>query len=295
MKINQLRPVVCSLIGLLAAPALGTVPGPIPLPDPPEPGDLGEMPPPPVALADATRPPGRLGPGFRHQPRQRGFHPLRADAPRDMIAPGLRRYIDQAVRRAVQEAVSDMGLPPPERGRHPHPSQRPPLAGPRGPRFGTNASPQQGLDGRPPHRRGRHPRRRPIGPDSGLRQWTQPGFDGDMHPPFGGPRGPDRPPHAQGHPGGGPPEGMGGRRGGRKWLQKLFRRLDRDGNGVITRDEFHGRPGLFQRLDQNADGRIDPKEARKAAKRRAATGRRSKNGPPAKARPDRPRHGPPNA
>ncbi|MFQ5423227.1 MAG: EF-hand domain-containing protein [Phycisphaerae bacterium] len=139
-----------------------------------------------------------------------------------------------------------------------------------------------------------------MGPDSGSRRWTPPGFDGVLHPPFGGPGGPDGPPQTHGRPGGRRPEGMdrrggGGRPGGRKWLQRLFRRLDRDGNGVITKDEFHGRPGLFERLDQNADGRINPNEARKAMKRRAGGKRKPKNGPPENGRRDRPRRGPPNA
>jgi hypothetical protein len=39
-----------------------------------------------------------------------------------------------------------------------------------------------------------------------------------------------------------------------------FSRLDRDGNGVITRNEFPGNASQFDRLDLNRDGAIDRTE-----------------------------------
>jgi len=53
--------------------------------------------------------------------------------------------------------------------------------------------------------------------------------------------------------------------------QALFRRLDRNGDGVLTSDEV-ARPGLFARMDADGDGRVTLQEAR--ASLRSAAGER---------------------
>ena len=46
-------------------------------------------------------------------------------------------------------------------------------------------------------------------------------------------------------------------------VEGRFRQMDRDGDGMLTREEV-GRPALFQRLDQDGDGAVTLDEARKA-------------------------------
>jgi len=53
-----------------------------------------------------------------------------------------------------------------------------------------------------------------------------------------------------------------------------FKRLDKNGDGVLTPDELN-RPKLFKRLDANNDGRITPEEARKALERIGQRGGRA--------------------
>jgi hypothetical protein len=43
-----------------------------------------------------------------------------------------------------------------------------------------------------------------------------------------------------------------------------FRKMDRNGDGVVTRREFLGSREDFQRIDTNGDGMITPEEAERA-------------------------------
>lgn len=44
-------------------------------------------------------------------------------------------------------------------------------------------------------------------------------------------------------------------------VPRFIRRLDKDGDGRVSRDEFDGPPRAFDRHDRNGDGHIDPSEA----------------------------------
>lgn len=49
------------------------------------------------------------------------------------------------------------------------------------------------------------------------------------------------------------------REGGRRF-ERFFSRFDEDGDGLVSRKEFTGRPERFDRLDLNRDGQIDREE-----------------------------------
>lgn len=62
--------------------------------------------------------------------------------------------------------------------------------------------------------------------------------------------------------GGGPDGGPGGRRrGGRGNPWERLERMDADGDGKVTRDEFRGPDRMFDRLDADGDGSVTEKEA----------------------------------
>jgi len=63
------------------------------------------------------------------------------------------------------------------------------------------------------------------------------------------------------------PQGAwGGRHKGPGGHGNFFSRMDRDGDGRVSREEFMGRPHrMFERVDVNRDGRITGEEL--AAKR----------------------------
>jgi Ca2+-binding EF-hand superfamily protein len=71
--------------------------------------------------------------------------------------------------------------------------------------------------------------------------------------------------------------GRGGQRG-RPRIQDLIARLDKDGDGKVSREEFsaafQGREGMFDRLDRNGDGVIDAQDV-------PAEGERRPGAPPA--------------
>lgn len=74
--------------------------------------------------------------------------------------------------------------------------------------------------------------------------------------------------------GGGPGDGPGGGCGGRAAL--MFQRLDTNGDGKITQDEFKaGRDARFAAMDQNGDGKVTLQEFQAAAK----PGKQSPQGP----------------
>lgn len=51
----------------------------------------------------------------------------------------------------------------------------------------------------------------------------------------------------------------------KKQFGPRLRAMDKDGDGKITREEFQGRPALFDRLDANHDGILRPEEIRRPA------------------------------
>lgn len=55
--------------------------------------------------------------------------------------------------------------------------------------------------------------------------------------------------------------GRGGPGGGGARFADLIKRSDKDGDGKVTREEFQGRPEMFERLDRNGDGVIDAADA----------------------------------
>jgi len=50
--------------------------------------------------------------------------------------------------------------------------------------------------------------------------------------------------------------------GRQRVVVRRFHRLDRDGNGAISRQEWLRRPEVFDRLDTNKDGQLTPSELR---------------------------------
>ena len=52
-------------------------------------------------------------------------------------------------------------------------------------------------------------------------------------------------------------------------VARIFKRLDMDGNGWISRQEWTRRPGVFDLLDANKDGQLTRDELRRAQRRAA--------------------------
>ena len=50
---------------------------------------------------------------------------------------------------------------------------------------------------------------------------------------------------------------------------RALKRLDTDGNGLISRQEWPRRPEAFDRIDANKDGQITPEELRAARRNRS--------------------------
>jgi Ca2+-binding EF-hand superfamily protein len=50
---------------------------------------------------------------------------------------------------------------------------------------------------------------------------------------------------------------------------QAFKKLDKDGNGSISREEWTRKPKAFDRLDVNKDGRLTPAELQQVRARRA--------------------------
>ena len=59
---------------------------------------------------------------------------------------------------------------------------------------------------------------------------------------------------------------------------RFIRRLDKDGDGKVSQDEFDGPKHRFPRLDKNGDGFIDKQEAPTRPPRRGGEGRRKPGG-----------------
>lgn len=59
---------------------------------------------------------------------------------------------------------------------------------------------------------------------------------------------------------------------GREIGRRLFERFDENDDQFITPDEFPGRPERFDRWDADDDGRIEPKELKREARRRRGDG-----------------------
>ena len=64
-------------------------------------------------------------------------------------------------------------------------------------------------------------------------------------------------------------QGRAGKQAGRHNGGRLLKRLDKNGDGQISRDEWQKRPQVFDRIDQNHDGVITSDEAETAARNRA--------------------------
>jgi hypothetical protein len=56
--------------------------------------------------------------------------------------------------------------------------------------------------------------------------------------------------------------------------RQRWRRMDRDHDGVISREEWRGRPAVFDRLDRNRDGALTRSELARGARRAARRARR---------------------
>ncbi len=71
--------------------------------------------------------------------------------------------------------------------------------------------------------------------------------------------------------------GMGGRRGGEGKGLEAFKRMDKDGDGKLSKEEFP-RPQAFDKIDANGDGFLDQEELgeamRRMRERRGKGGRR---------------------
>jgi Ca2+-binding EF-hand superfamily protein len=57
------------------------------------------------------------------------------------------------------------------------------------------------------------------------------------------------------------------RRRAQQRLEQRFKAMDKDGNGVISKDEWKGRPKAFDRLDANHDNVLSPQELRRGARK----------------------------
>lgn len=57
-----------------------------------------------------------------------------------------------------------------------------------------------------------------------------------------------------------------------RWI-RMVHRMDRDGDGLIARDEWTQHPAMFDRVDVNGDGLIDSREGELAAERADRRGR----------------------
>ncbi len=57
-------------------------------------------------------------------------------------------------------------------------------------------------------------------------------------------------------------------------VRQRWRRMDLDRNGVISREEWRGRPAVFARLDRNRDGVLTRSELARGVRRAARRARR---------------------
>jgi len=79
--------------------------------------------------------------------------------------------------------------------------------------------------------------------------------------------------------GGGPDDqGQGGREGGRRDLGEMFKRMDADGDGKLSKEEFRGPEQHFDQLDADKDGFISQEEIK--ARGGKGRGRRPEGGDP---------------
>ncbi len=148
---------------------------------------------------------------------------------------------------------------------------------PEGPRDGDRPRPEAARDGE----------RRPEGPRDGDRPRPEAGRDGERRPE--GPRDGDRPrPEAaregDRRPEGPRPEGRPepGQRGPEGRPGDFFARLDRNGDGSISREEAPERmKDRFKEIDRNDDGKITAEELREAfAREFGMSGERRSGRPP---------------
>jgi len=226
---------------------------------------------------------GRGGPGGRRGPAARGGRGFGRQM-RGMMGHRhqLRRMIRQEIRRAMMRMHhrgmgSGHGGPGMRRGgRHGG------FGGPGGPEMGAKFERRRGGPGP-----------RGLRSQRGACPNCRFGMNDDARPPMAGPRG-DSPrgkgfrggPDGPGMRGGdGPPRGRGfgkggaGRGGkgdrGRGGLRQRFKKLDKNNDGVVDRDEFKGPPERFDRLDKNGDDKIEKDELPRG---RGQGGKRGKGG-----------------
>jgi hypothetical protein len=75
-------------------------------------------------------------------------------------------------------------------------------------------------------------------------------------------------PQAQAPQGQTPAPAPNGRRQGHRSFEERFKRLDRNNDGTISRDEWTRKPEAFDRLDANHDGVLTQDELKAAAAKR---------------------------
>ncbi|NOZ21342.1 MAG: EF-hand domain-containing protein [Planctomycetes bacterium] len=80
----------------------------------------------------------------------------------------------------------------------------------------------------------------------------------------------------RGGAGQGPGQGPGGPEGARRDRGQMLKRMDADGDGKVSKDEFRGPEQMFDRLDADKDGFISQEEAKAMGGRRR--GRRGPEG-----------------